>query len=72
MKEGWFRTSGEVHRWMYDKFSLGRVLEKAGFSNVVVCAPSVSRIPGFISYGLDVINGEVRKPDSLFMEGFHP
>jgi predicted SAM-dependent methyltransferase len=69
VREGWFRTSGEVHRWMYDRFSLGRLLENAGFNDVSVCSPDFSRIPQFSSYGLDVIDGEVRKPDSLFMEG---
>ncbi len=72
VKEGWFRTSGEVHRWMYDQFSLGRLLEKAGFNDVVVCAPDVSHIAEFSSYRLEVIDGVVRKPDSLFMEGVRP
>lgn len=69
VKEGWFRTSGEVHRWMYDQFSLGRILREARFDEVVVSSPEVSRIPGFAAYELDVVNGLVRKPDSLFMEG---
>lgn len=69
VKEGWFRTSGEVHRWMYDQFSLERILREARFNEVVVCTPDVSRIPGFATYGLDVDDGVVRKPDSLFMEG---
>jgi SAM-dependent methyltransferase len=69
VKEGWFRTSGEVHRWMYDQFSLGRLLREAGFNDVVICAPKVSRIHGFSAYELDVTDGMVRKPDSLFMEG---
>ena len=72
VKEGWFRTSGEIHRWMYDRFSLRRLLQEAKFNDVVVCAPDASRIPGFESYGLDVSNGAVRKPDSLFMEGVRP
>lgn len=69
VKEGWFRTSGEVHRWMYDRFSLERILRDARFIEVVVCTPDVSRIPGFAAYGLDVVDGVERKPDSLFMEG---
>lgn len=71
-REGWLRTSGEVHRWMYDRFSLGRLLREARFSEIAVCAPDVSRIPGFAAYELDVIDGVVRKPDSLFMEGVCP
>lgn len=72
VKVGWFRTSGEVHRWMYDRFSLGRILKEARFTDIAVCAPDVSRISGFAVYELDVFNGEVRKPDSLFMEGARP
>ena len=71
-KEGWFMTSGEAHQWMYDSFSLGRLLREAGFQEVAVCSPYMSRIPGFDSYGLDVNDGKVRKPDSLFMEGVCP
>lgn len=69
LREGWFRTSGEVHRWMYDQFSLGRILQKAEFTEVVICSPDVSNIPNFANYELDVVNGNPRKPDSLFMEG---
>jgi len=72
VKEGWFRTSGEVHRWMYDRFSLGRLLEQAEFKDVVVCDAERSRIANFASYRLDAIYAVVRKPDSLFMEGVRP
>jgi len=71
-REGWFRTSGEAHLWMYDRFSLKRLLEEAAFQEVAVCAPELSRIPGFACYGLDSVDGVVRKPDSLFMEGVSP
>ncbi|HBB32485.1 MAG TPA: methyltransferase [Cyanobacteria bacterium UBA8803] len=68
--EGYFRQcSGEIHRWMYDRFSLKRLLEKTGFAEVQVCSADKSQIPEFNSYELDIIEGKVRKPDSLFMEG---
>lgn len=70
--EGLFRNSGEIHRWMYDSFSLRRLLEKAGFKEVLACRANASRIPDFNSYALDVVEGKVRKPDSLFMEGIKP
>jgi len=70
--EGWFRNSGEVHRWMYDHFSLQRLLLKAGFSDIHVCLADVSAIRDFNSYNLDIIDGKVRKPDSLFMEAIKP
>lgn len=69
VREGWLRTSGEVHRWMYDRFSLGRLLREARFDEIAVSTPDMSRIPGFAAYELDVVAGVVRKPDSLFMEG---
>jgi hypothetical protein len=66
--EGLFRDSGEIHRWMYDRFSLRRLLEKSGFTDVRVCRADESRIVGFNSYNLDVLNGKTRKPDSLFVD----
>jgi SAM-dependent methyltransferase len=68
-QEGLFRRSGEIHHWMYDRFSLGRMLEEGGFVDVKVCRADESRIPEFNSYELDMVEGQVRKPDSLFMEG---
>jgi predicted SAM-dependent methyltransferase len=70
--EGVFRNSGEIHRWMYDRFSLRRLLEQAGFIDVRICRADESRIPDFNSYNLDVVEGIVRKPISLFMEGTKP
>lgn len=69
---GIFRNSGEIHRWMYDRFSLRRMLEKSSFIEVGVCQAEESRIPNFNSYNLDVLDGKIRKPDSLFMEGIKP
>jgi len=68
MQEGLFRQSGESHRWMYDRLSLARLLEETGFTEVGTCTAFESAIDGFGTYGLDVVEGEVRKPDSLFME----
>lgn len=33
-EEGLFRNSGEIHLWMYDRFSLRRLLEHLGFVDV--------------------------------------
>lgn len=64
-----FREQGEIHQWMYDRVSLKRLLEEAGFQSVKVCGPTESSIPDFVSYHLDTNEkGETRKPDSLFME----
>lgn len=66
---GKFRQSGEVHQWMYDRYSLELLLKKVGFCDVKVCLASESRIPDFQSYSLDIMpDGRIRKADSLFME----
>ena len=69
---GIFRGKGEIHRWMYDRYSLTRLLEQVGFADVRICEASESRIPAFDSYSLDSINNVIRKPDSLFIEGSKP
>lgn len=66
---GEFRTSGEVHQWMYDSFSLARLLAETGFSDPRTVTATGSAIPDFASYNLDTDeHGTVKKPDSLFME----
>jgi predicted SAM-dependent methyltransferase len=72
LKEGLFRRSGQVHQWMYDRISLKRHLEEAGFIEVNVCQADESRIDRFNSFNLDTLNGRIRKPDSLFMEAVRP
>jgi predicted SAM-dependent methyltransferase len=70
---GWFRLSGEVHQWMYDRYSLKVLLLDAGFGNIRQCRADESAIPDFNKYLLDVeADGAVRKPDSLFMEAVRP
>ena len=71
-REGIFRQSGEVHRWMYDRYSLGRLLRKSGFSNIRVCQANESQIMDFNHYELDIYQGKTRKPDSLFIEAVKP
>lgn len=73
LRIGLFRLSGEVHQWMYDRYSLSRLIEAAGFIDVRVCHAKESSIPGFNDYLLDIEpDGAVRKPESLFMEGRKP
>ena len=48
------RRSGEMHRWMYDRFSLGRLFADAGFVDVATFdAPETSRIEGWAAFHLD-------------------
>lgn len=70
---GRFRLGGEVHLWMYDRFSLSRLLIQAGFNNPVERGPSESAIPNWSNYNLDTEpEGTVNKPDSFFMEAVKP
>jgi len=65
-----FRNAGEVHQWMYDDYSLKRLLERHGFNSVVRTTASESYIKGWASYNLDTEpDGSIYKPDSLYMEG---
>lgn len=65
-----FRSGGEIHRWMYDRISLGALLKSVGFAQTKVCGARESAIGGWAGYELDTDEkGAARKPDSLYMEG---
>ena len=68
LKIGQFRLGGEIHQWMYDRYSLSELLRKVGFTEIRIRTAFESEIQNWEIYELDVINGEVRKPDSLFIE----
>lgn len=70
--EGIFRNSGEPHKWMYDRLSLERALRRAGFTEIKTVDAFNSRCPAFPCETLDQFNGQVRKPDSIFMEAVRP
>ena len=73
MKIGRFRINGEVHLWMYDRYSLKALLQDAGFKNITLCGPIESMIPNWSSYNLDTEpDGMVYKPDSIYMESQKP
>jgi SAM-dependent methyltransferase len=62
--------TGELHRWMYDRHSLGQLLSQTGFRNVQHRSASTSLIRGWAEFELDTnLDGSVYKPESLFMEG---
>lgn len=66
---GKFRQSGEIHQWMYDRYSLATLLGHAGLNSPRSVGPSESVIPGWVAFNLDTErDGSVYKPDSLFME----
>ena len=66
-----FSKSGEIHKWMYDRYSLQKILVNHGFVNVKIKSAFESEIIGWEKFcNLDVENGKVRKPDSLFIEAY--
>ncbi len=70
---GRFRQSGEIHKWMYDRYSLAQRLQEAGFTEIRECTAFESRIAGWKDYHLDTEpDGGAYKPDSLYLEGIKP
>ncbi|GHV68650.1 hypothetical protein FACS1894199_16220 [Bacteroidia bacterium] len=65
---GNFRLGGEVHLWMYDRYSLAQLLSSCGFTEIAIKNPVESEIPEWQKYELDVKDGIVYDPTSLFME----
>lgn len=67
---GRFRRKGEVHLWMYDRYSLAQLLKQTGFQSPKSFGPTESQIPGWTDYNLDTEpDGTIYKPDSLlYME----
>jgi len=73
LEVGKFRLSGEVHQWMYDEFSLARLLQNTGFCDIRRRAANESAIEDFNRFLLDIEpDGSVRKPESLFLEARKP
>lgn len=70
---GRFRLAGEVHQWMYDRYSLARLLCLTGFHDPQLKDANTSRIPNWTSFHLDTLpDGQVIKPDLFFMEAIKP
>lgn len=64
-----FRKQGEIHQWMYDRYSLGKLMEEIGLKNISVMNAFTSNIKDWNEYQLETKDGIIYKPDSLFMEG---
>ena len=68
-----FRQQGEVHRWMYDRYSLPELLRAAGFEHIGPCSSGASQIADWHSFHLDCdTDGTPHKPGSLFYEAIKP
>lgn len=69
---GFFRNNGEIHYWMYDQYSLKKLIEESGFISIKKKSPNESSIDKWGMYELDIKNDKVYAPTSLFMEGVKP
>jgi predicted SAM-dependent methyltransferase len=69
---GRFRLSGEIHQWMYDRYSLGRLMASCGFVEITKHDHATSGINDWASHALDVKDGLIYDPNSLFMEAKKP
>jgi predicted SAM-dependent methyltransferase len=70
---GQFRLSGEVHQWVYDRYSLAKLLLAIGFRDPVRLTASTSQIPNWTSFNLDTLpDGTLIKPDLFYMEAIKP
>ena len=63
-------TTGEIHRWMYDYYTLKTLLLKVGFKDIRIESPHTGRIQGWHTFCLDMEkDGKQYKSDSIYMEG---
>lgn len=63
-------ASGELHRWMYDQFTLNELLCRVGFKDIRIESPEKGRIQEWSAFCLDTKeNGELYKRDSIYIEG---
>lgn len=63
------QSTGELHRWMYDFYSLKALLEELGFHSVSKQLADTSAVPGWSRFHLDTnSDGTTYKPESLFVE----
>jgi predicted SAM-dependent methyltransferase len=68
-KIGRFRLGGEIHQWLYDSYSMTRLLDSIGFKEIVVRDAFTSYIENWTNYHLDTEpDGSVYKPDSAYIE----
>ncbi len=70
LEVGRYRLSRHKHLWMYDRFSLIRLLTNNNFVDVRITDPCTSYIPGWKNFELDVDeHGKEYKCGSIYVEG---
>ena len=63
------RNCGEIHQWMYDAYSLEKLLKNVGFIETQVQTPTNSYLDEWQNFNLDTEpDGSIYKPNSLYME----
>ena len=73
LTNGRFWNSGEIHKQMYDRFSLKQLLTQIGFRTISIKSANESDITGWADFFLDFTQtGIPRKPDSLYLEAIKP
>jgi predicted SAM-dependent methyltransferase len=73
LQVGLFRQSGEVHQWMYDRYSVSRIFAANGLKETLQRKATESYYESWSSFHLDSQpDGSTYKPDSLFIEGRKP
>jgi predicted SAM-dependent methyltransferase len=65
---GKFRCGGEIHQWMYDRYSLSKLLKDLGFKNIEVKDAFSSNIPNYDLYNFDLYKNQPRGKSSLILE----
>lgn len=61
--------TGELHRWMYDRYSLADLMQSVGFTEVREQSACSSYVAGWKQFDLDTkVGGAPHKPQSLYME----
>jgi SAM-dependent methyltransferase len=66
------RRTGEIHQWMYDRVSLGNLMERAGLVDILQHTAFTSSTSSWRQYGLDGVGATPYKRHSLYMEGRKP
>jgi predicted SAM-dependent methyltransferase len=68
-KIGRFRLGGEIHQWLYDSYSITRLLDSIGFKKIVERDAFTSYVENWSNYHLDTEpDGSICKPDSAYIE----
>ncbi len=70
-KAGEFALAGEQHKWMYDRYSVIKLLERNGYHDVSLKEFNDSAIPQWKDFRLEINeDGSEYKPHCIYVEGY--